>query len=454
MTIAGELAQFVTQTRYEEIPPRVIDYSAMLVASTVASAAAGSQIDSSSILRGLMFQRGGTAESTVWFSEGQRLPMACAARVNALMSDSAASDDSDLRNAVHAGTSAVAAAIAVAEKTGASGKEVLRAIALGYDVAGRINTGVVPGLTYEKGFHGCTIAIFGAAASAGLLLKLNPVQMTHALGLAATSIGGLLAAANTSTARDHHAGLAAMLGVEAAQLAGMGFTANETLFEDPAGFFAVYGLDAQASGRMAKVVEKLGQEWQILTHMAIKLVPGGHPHHAIAEAAAQAARMADVPVSEISGIICSKPGMKKMQGPRHPANLIDMAHSPIYFAAAGVADGGLTWAHATPEKISDPRIQRLLDLVEAGEPPTENLERYRQGATVTVKTRDGRSFSSTVFAPRGSAINGIEWADIDEKLRALLPNASISPSSIDSCVRIVRDLREVNNIRSLVELIS
>jgi len=93
-------------------------------------------------------------------------------------------------------------------------------------------------------------------------------------------------------------------------------------------------------------------------------------------------------------------------------------------------------------------------LVEAGEPPTENLERYRQGATVTVKTYDGRSFSSTVFAPRGSAINGIEWTDIDEKLRALLPNASVSPSSIESCVQIVRHLSEASSIRSLVELIN
>ncbi len=453
MTIAGDLARFVTQTRDQDIPHRVIDYSAMLVASTVASAAAGSQLQSSSIIRSLMLARGGAAESTVWFSEGQRLPMACAARVNALMSDSAASDDSDLRNAVHAGTSAVAAAVAVAETTGASGKEVLRAIALGCEVACRINTGVVPGLTYENGFHGCTVAIYGAVTSAGVLLKLDAGQMTHALALAATSIGGLLAAANTSTARDHHAGLAAMLGVEAAQLAGMGFTAEETIFEHPAGFFAVYGLDAQASGRMAQVVDKLGQEWQTLTHMAIKLVPGGHPHHAIAEAAAQAARMADVPASEISAIICSKPGMKKMPGPRHPENLIDMAHSPIYFAAAGAADGGLTWAHATPEKISDPRIRSLLDLVQAGEPPTENVERYQQGATVTVKTRDGRSFSSTVFAPRGSAINGIEWTDIDEKLRALCPSADISPASIESCVRIVRDFREVSHVRSLVELL-
>ncbi len=69
----------------------------------------------------------------------------------------------------------------------------------------------------------------------------------------------------------------------------------------------------------------------------------------------------------------------------------------------------------------NPDIRRLLDLVEVGEPPTQNTERYKQGATVTVKTRDGRSFTSTVYAPRGSAINGIEWDDVETKFRTLCP---------------------------------
>src|SRR6202008_1070197 len=112
----------------------------------------------------------------------------------------------------HPGTTATATSIAVAEKTGASEKEILSAIALGYEIAGRINTGVVPGLIWEKGFHGCMIAIFAGAGAAGRLLKLDTKQMTNALGLAATSIAGLLASANTSMARGAQAWLARSLG--------------------------------------------------------------------------------------------------------------------------------------------------------------------------------------------------------------------------------------------------
>ena len=135
---------------------------------------------------------------------------------------------------------------------------------------------------------------------------------------------------------------------------------------------------------MAQVVDTLGQEWQTLTHMTIKLVPGGHPHHAIAEASAQAARMANVPASEISAIVYSTPGMKKIPGPRHPENLIDIAHSPIYLAAAGVADGGLTWAHqcsllgAPPYTASNGQTSTKSFARSAQVPAAERRERERE----------------------------------------------------------------------------
>jgi 2-methylcitrate dehydratase PrpD len=425
----------------------------MLISSTVASAAMGSNLESSRIMRSLLTQRGGAAEASAWFSGAPQLPLASAARINALMSDAAASDDSDLRNITHPGTTLAAASIAVAEKTGASGKDVLAAMVLGYEVAGRINTGVVPGLIWEKGFHGCMIAIFGGAVATGLLLKLDADQMTNAIGLAASSNAGLLAAANTSMAREHHAGLAAMLGVEAAQLASLGYTVEQSVLEHPKGYFYAYGVDAHASGRVAEVTRGLGDDWQILTHMAIKLVPGGHPYHAIGEASANAARMGDVQASEITAINISRPDAHQIKGPRHPTDLIGVAHSPYYFAAAGAVDRAFTWAHATPEKIKNPEIRRLLDLVEIGEPPTEDVGRYKQGATVTVKTRGGHSFSSTVYAPRGSAVNGIEWSDVDGKFKTLGPMAGISPSNIEKCTQVMHSFRDVKHVRELVELI-
>ena len=86
--------------------------------------------------------------------------------------------------------------------------------------------------------------------------------------------------------------------------------------------------------------------------MAVKLVPGGHPHHATAEAAANAARDANIAADAVASITISRPGMTVLTAPLHPADLIDMAHSPAYFAAAGVADHGFTWAHASAEKKS------------------------------------------------------------------------------------------------------
>src|SRR5690606_26536767 len=155
------------RTAYDDIPPKAIDYAAMLVASTLASAAMGSTLKSSDIVHSMLVQRGGEPEASVWFSRGVKLPVTSAGRINALMSDAAASDDSDLRNITHPGTTLVAASLAVAQKTSAHGRDVLTAIALGYEVAGRINTGVVPGIIWEKGFHGCMVVVFGGAVAAG-----------------------------------------------------------------------------------------------------------------------------------------------------------------------------------------------------------------------------------------------------------------------------------------------
>src|SRR5437764_376779 len=287
MSVARRLAEFVTETRAADLPPQTMDYAAMLIASTIASAAAGRGIDSARIIRELARARAGAPQASLWFEPEVRLPAADAAQVNAVMSDAAASDDSDLRAIVHCGTPLTAASLAIAEREGRNGEEVLIAIVLGYEAAGRIGEAITPGFR-NRGFHGCLAAIFAGAVAAGRLLRLDATRMAQAIALSATSIGGLMAAANTSTAREYHAGL-----------------------------------------------------------------------------------------------------------------------------AAGAADREFSWAHAAAAKIADPVIHRLIDKIRVGPPPTGNAERYRQGATVTIRTTDGRVTTSTVFAPKGAAADGIAWADID-----------------------------------------
>ena len=104
MTVARQLADFLAGVTVADLPPQAIDHAAMLIASTIASAAAGTQLASARIIRDLARERGGRPQASLWFDADARLPIADAAQANAVMSDAAASDDSDLRNIVHAGT--------------------------------------------------------------------------------------------------------------------------------------------------------------------------------------------------------------------------------------------------------------------------------------------------------------------------------------------------------------
>lgn len=448
MTVARDIADFVTAQSYADLPTQAIEHAQMLISSTIASASLGSTLDSSKIVRDLEVERGGRPEATLWFGAQEKLPVAAVARVNAMMSDAAASDDSDLRNIIHQGTTVAATSLALAEKTGASGRDVLAAMVLGYEVSGRVNGAMMGGLQ-KKGFHGSVAVIFAAAVSAGRLMKLTPEQMAQAIAISATSIGGLYAAARTSVAREYHAGLAAMLGVNAAQAAAKGFLSEESVLETREGFFELFGDKPD----VAEVTRNFGGRWDILENMGIKLVPGGHSNHAIAEAAANAARAGNVDPAQVETISISRPGFTALTGPQFPTDLIGIAHSPAYFAASGVAERSYTWENAFPDKINNPVIRGLLARVRVVAPPTENLERYKSGAIVTITMQDGKTHSNTVYAPRGAAINGIDWADVEAKYRQLGPFANFSGNNLEASMQVIRHFRDVKNVSELIALL-
>ncbi len=450
MSTARDLATFLASVSPADLPPQAIDHAAMLIASTLASAAMGKGLESAAIIREMAKERSGNPQASVWFESSAKLPVADAAQVNAVMSDAAASDDSDLRTIVHCGTPLVATALAIAEQNGASGEEVLTAIVVGYETAGRI-IDAMPRFR-ERGFHGSNAAIFAAAGAAARLLRLDAEQTTQAIALTATSTGGLAKAADTSVAREYHAGMATINGIQAARAAQRGYRVEERILEMPLGFFEAFG-GVDGPEAAARATRDLGAAWDIVTDMAVKLVPGGHPYHALAEAAANAARDGHVTAAEVESITVSRPGMTALTGPLHPADLIDMAHSPAYFLAAGVADRDFSWLHATRAKIADPAIHGLIDKVRVGPPPADDGHQYRQGARVVIRTLDGRSFASTVYAPRGSGMLGIDWADIDAKFRALMPLAGLRPDRIDACLDQIHGFRHLGRVGALTELL-
>ena len=443
--LALGLARFLQGTRPDDLPDVALEHAKMLVASTLASAAPGSRIGSAEILRTLAKEQGGRPDATIWY-DGARLPMTQAARVNAVQSDAAASDDSDLRNVAHTGTTTVATGLAIGERTGATGTELLEAIVTGYEAAGRVGEALVS----QPGMHASLVVAFGGTVTAARLLGLSDVQTAHAISLTATTMGGLGIGTN-SWAREYHAGNAALTAVNTALAAGRGYTANEDLLEARRGFFATFGgSDADPS----TLVRDLGLEWDIVTHMAIKLVPGAHAFHPAAEAAVNASRDARLEPEQVAGILVAGPRHGSLTAGTPPRDLIEAIHSLPYFLASAVADRDFSWIHATPAKIASPVMAQLIRRVVSDPAPPPIDYEWSWGATVTIVTTSGERYTRTVDAPRGSGPRGIQWRDVDAKYRALMPDSGLSlrrSEEILEAIHELQDLREVSELTRLLE---
>src|SRR5438105_3438425 len=443
--LARRLAQFLNQTRYRDLPPIAIEHAKMIVASTLASAAPGSRIDSVRIIRELAKERGGKPEAMVWF-DGTKLPLDQAARINAMLSDAAASDDSDLRNVAHTGTTLTSTGFAIGERTAATGEDLLCAIVTGYEAAGRIGEALGED---RQGFHASVIVAFGGVVAAAKLLGLSDEQMAHAIGLTATTMGGLAIGTN-SWAREYHAGNAVLCAVNAALAAGRGYTVNEDMLEAPRGFLAIFG---GGKADTQKLTRDLGKHWDIVTYLAIKLVPGAHASHPLMEAAVNAARQSGVPAEEVARILVSGPQVRTIGRGRPPKDFIEAIHSLHYFLASAVADKDFSWVHATPEKIHNAAVARLIGLVEADPSPPPVHYDWSWGGTVTIVTKSGARYTSTVDAPRGSGPRGIEWSDVDVKYRALLPDSKLPAKRIEEILSLIHGFDRVKKVSELTRLL-
>jgi len=200
------------------------------------------------------------------------------APLHAALINGAAGDALDFSDCIRAmnghGTATVLpAALALAEATGKSGADLLRAFVVGVEAACRVGAMVGEGILLTPFHPTAVLGPFGSAAAAAQLLQLDEAQWSAALAIAGTTAAGLAASVGTMS-KPLHAGTAAANGVLAAGLARRGFTGATAVLEHPHGFLAAHSAKIDASALAAARGRFFIRETLVKQHAACQLTHG------------------------------------------------------------------------------------------------------------------------------------------------------------------------------------
>src|SRR5436190_19604156 len=273
MSLSRQIASFVANLRYDDLPAAVVDRAKGVTLQAFDSALIGQAMAGSKQALALMQEEeaGGGGAATV-LCHGAKLTKAGAAFVNAETIFAGGKWDT-FRMLTHPGVAILPAALVAAETTGCSGKEFLTGVAAGYEIMERMAAEFIP-TVMSRGFHsGPVFGIFAAAIAAAKIQGLNADQVHSAIAQCVNLASGNLEGAR-SGGRSLREGGAVRNALLAVALAKHGTPGGETTLEGEAGFYHAYAGNNRGELRynftsanrtnIAKITEGLGRDWIFL----------------------------------------------------------------------------------------------------------------------------------------------------------------------------------------------
>jgi 2-methylcitrate dehydratase PrpD len=234
--VTQRLAEFTANLRYEELPDDVLRQIPITLIDLFRVASVGVRMPWLVKLRDVMNRLGGRPTSAIYFCDERTDPVR-AAYLNGVIAGSLDWDDTHVGAMLHPGVVVWPAALAIGEKVGAGGRELVTAVVAGYETMIRIGLSVQPG-HFQRGFQStATCGVFGAAVAAAKLLGLSTGGIRDALGIATSYSGGVTQFfLSGSEVKRLHAGKASAAGLESALFAQAGLTGPPDAIEGSQGF--------------------------------------------------------------------------------------------------------------------------------------------------------------------------------------------------------------------------
>jgi 2-methylcitrate dehydratase PrpD len=420
---------------------------------------AGSTTSASEILRAQVREDGSRAESTTLGRGSFQTRAASAALVNGTSGHAHDYDDTQLSTAAdrifglltHPTIPPLAASLAVGERLGASGRTVVEAFLIGFEVECKIADAIYP-THYKQGFHTSgTIGAFGAAAATAKLLKLDRSQLAHAIGMTASMAAGIRVSFGTMT-KPLHVGRAAFNGVTAAELAAKGFTAGADALDGQWGFFKVAGGGFDAD----RIVGVLGNPWTIVNPgVSIKPYPCGCLGHPTMDAMLTLVTRHDIKPEQIKKIRL-RAGSNILNPLRYKiANTeLEAKFCPPFMLSAvalrrkaGVNEFSDEFVRSAPVQAMMRRVETVFDQ------EIENRGFVRMLSIVEVELEDGRVLTQESGPYRGGPERPFTREEVHDKFMEC-GSLVLPPDRLDAVFDRIERIEAVSNIRDFTGLLA
>lgn len=445
--LTATLARFTSATEIEVLPKSVVEAAKIAILDGVANALAGSTQPVAEIVTGYVRDMGGVPECTAAGTE-LKTSAPLAAFANGVFMHCL---DFEIQGQppAHGTSSILPAVLALAERHGAAGLEIIEAYVIGWEVQQRLRAA---GRKADlRGFH--PPGVFGplaAAAASARVLRLSEQQIRVAFGIAASRTGGLFAN-NGTMVKATHPGNAARLGLEAALLARAGFTANESVLEARQGWIgAFFGGDFDPEC----VSDGLGLTWSLTDPgFNIKRYPAEIYMQWPIDAVVALRETHDIRADDVAELVIEVPGGHPDLSRPRPASGLDGKFSFEYCAAVAMVEGAVGIDAFSDATRYAPRVEAMLAKVRLLKNPNIPRDPLRIWVNATVRLHDGRELTQHCRSYRGSIANPMTR---DERLAKFRDCARrvIPESGVERLRERLESLDKLTDVRALMALLA
>src|SRR6266850_209361 len=446
--VTGRLARYMVAARDRELPPEVVLAAKHRILDTLGAIVSGAQLKPGEMAIRYVRAQGGTPEASVP-ATGIRTSAINAAFAAGMFAHADETDDFEPVTKAHPGCAAVPAALSMAEREDRSGEELLRAVALGYDLCCRLLMALGP--DHVRATHRSAEGVsstFSAAGAAASLARLDEQGMRYALSYAAQQVSGVWSwerdLEHVEKAFDF-SGMGARNGVTAAIMAQSGFTGVPDVLDGEHN--ALQALSREP--RPEEMVAGLGRRF-FITETAIKVFSVGYPIQAPLDAFLALRRQHALTVNNVERIVARLP--------EDGARIVDDRAMPDvnlqYAIAVALIDGTLSFdASHSYERMRDAQVQEVKKRIELVADRTLMDPAAPRSGRVEVTLRDGRTVSQFTKYPPGTKENPLDTAAVTAKARELMLPV-IGARRTDAVIERVTGLEKLRSVRELADLLA